>query len=82
MGKFVGSKNSTEQMKKIKPSTLSKIFAAGSELALPEDPKPEEARLIAYIKENCESVRDEIIQFTNYKPKRNDKAPQAEKERF
>jgi len=29
MGKFVGSKNSTEQMKKIKPSTLSKIFAAG-----------------------------------------------------
>jgi hypothetical protein len=32
MGKFVGSKNSTEQMKKIKPSTLSKIFAAGSEL--------------------------------------------------
>lgn len=40
MGKFVGSKNSTEQMKKIKPSTLSKIFAAGSELSVPEDPKP------------------------------------------
>jgi hypothetical protein len=33
IGKFVGSKNSTEQMKKIKPSTLSKIFAAGTELA-------------------------------------------------
>lgn len=28
MGKFGGSKNSTEQMKRIKPSTLSKIFAA------------------------------------------------------
>ena len=34
IGKFVGSKNSTQQMKKIKPSTLSKIFAAGTELAL------------------------------------------------
>jgi hypothetical protein len=34
MGKFVGSKNSTEQMKKIKPSTLSKIFAAGADLPL------------------------------------------------
>ena len=40
MGKFVGSKNSTEQMKKIKPSTLSKIFAAGSELSVPEGLKP------------------------------------------
>jgi myb proto-oncogene protein len=30
MGKFLGSKNSTEEMKHIKPSTLSKIFAAGS----------------------------------------------------
>jgi hypothetical protein len=34
MGKFVGSKNSTEEMKNIKPSTLSKIFAASSELPL------------------------------------------------
>lgn len=82
MGKFVGSKNSTEQMKRIKPSTLSKIFAAGSELNIPEGLKAEEAKLIIYIKENCESVRDEIIQFTNYKPRRNDKAPEVEKERF
>lgn len=41
MGKFVGSKNSTEQMKKIKPSTLSKIFAAGSELTVTDDLKAE-----------------------------------------
>lgn len=27
-------------------------------------------------------MRDEIIQFTNYKPRRNDKAPEAERERF
>lgn len=58
MGKFVGSKNSTEQMKRIKPSTLSKIFAAGSELAVPEDLKAEEVKLVAYIRENCDSVRE------------------------
>lgn len=75
IGKFVGSKNSTEQMKKIKPSTLSKIFAAGTELAPSESTTPEEAKLIAYIRENCESVREEIVQFTNYKPRRKDKAP-------
>lgn len=40
MGKFVGSKNSTEQMKQIKPSTLSKIFAAGSELLLDDRMPP------------------------------------------
>lgn len=49
MGKFVGSKNSTEQMKRIKPSTLSKIFAAGTELPT-EGLKAEDARLVAYIR--------------------------------
>jgi hypothetical protein len=82
MGKFVGSKNSTEQMKKIKPSTLSKIFAAGSELAPSETTTPEEARLITYIRDNCESVREEIVQFTSYKPRRKDKAPEEERGRF
>ena len=33
ISKFLGSKNSTEQMKDIKPSTLSKIFAAHKELS-------------------------------------------------
>jgi len=27
-----------------------------------------------YIRDNCENIRDEIVQFTSYKPKRNDKA--------
>ena len=76
MGKFVGSKNSTEQMKHIKPSTLSKIFAAGSELHLNERMPLEQQKLISYIRENCETVRNQIIKFTNYKPKRNDKAAQ------
>jgi hypothetical protein len=82
MGKFVGSKNSTEQMKKIKPSTLSRIFAASSELVADEKLEAEEAKLIAYIRENCESVREEIVQFTNYKPRRNDKALDSDRSRF
>lgn len=84
MGKFVGSKNSTEQMKKIKPSTLSKIFAAGADLPPPCEGlySPDEERLFAYIRENCESVREEIVQFTNYKPRRKDKATEEERARF
>jgi myb proto-oncogene protein len=82
MGKFVGSKNSTEQMKRIKPSTLSKIFAAGSDLAPADAATPEEARLVAFVRENCDSVREEIVQFTNYKPRRKDKAPEEDRGRF
>lgn len=52
MGKFVGSKNSTEQMKKIKPSTLSKIFAAGTDLPSCTL-SPEEHKLFSYIRDNC-----------------------------
>jgi transcriptional activator Myb len=82
MGKFVGSKNSTEQMKRIKPSTLSKIFAAGADLPPSDGLSPEEDRLVAFIRDNCDSVRQEIVQFTNYKPRRKDQAPEEERVRF
>ena len=42
MGKFVGSKNSPGQMKKIKPSTLSKIFAAEAQMASSQQLPPQE----------------------------------------
>jgi hypothetical protein len=50
MGKFVGSKNSTEQMKRIKPSTLSKIFAAKNELEASTRLSSEELKLVSFIK--------------------------------
>ena len=55
-------------MKDIKPSTLSKVFAADSELLIDESQSPEEQELINYIRVNSEAVRSSIIKFTNYKP--------------
>ncbi len=37
---------------------------------------------MSLIKDNCETVRDSIIKFTNYKPKRSDKANQLERTQF
>ena len=72
IGKFLGSKNSTEQMKDIKPSTLSKIFAADNELVIDEEGQSEEENsLVRYILENSDVIRDSIVKFTSYKPKRN-----------
>jgi len=69
-------------MKHLKPSTLSRIFAAESELPQFEGLNLDEQKLISYVRENCETVRNEIIKFTNYKPKRNEKAAEAEKTSF
>ena len=56
MGKFVGSKNSTETMKQLKPSTLSYIFAPQTPL-LPHLP-PEQLTLLGYVRAHCASVRN------------------------
>ena len=57
-------------MKDIKPSTLSKIFAADNELSVDDFQAPEEQELIRYIREHSSMVKSYIIKFTNYKPKR------------
>lgn len=66
-------------MKDIKPSTLSKIFAADNELSTEEFNSPEEKELVRYIKNHSETVRLSIVKFTNYKPKRAEKAAEYEK---
>ena len=78
----MGSKNSTESMKKIKPSILSKIFSADSEVVVSGSMSAEEQQLRKYVRETCEHVKEEIIRFTHFKPTRQQKADEAEKNNF
>jgi hypothetical protein len=57
-------------MKDIKPSTLSRIFAADTELIIEDGQSPEEQDLIRYVRANAETIRIAIVKFTSHKPKR------------
>ena len=72
---MLGSKNSTSLMRDIKPSTMTKIFGSMNET---EDEAlynylSKEGISAKYLNESCENIRNQIIHFSSYKPKKNDK---------
>lgn len=81
MGKLLGSKNSTGLMREIKPSTMTKIFGSLNE---EEDQTlctylAREGLSKEYMNQSCQNIRIQIISFSYYKPKKNDKISQEEK---
>ena len=84
MGKLIGSKNSTSLMRAIKPSTLTQIFSVLGE----QRPEPFHEDLQAEFESfealrlSCEHVRDEIVQFSSYKPKKTDEVEEGERARY
>lgn len=76
MGKLIGSKNSTSLMREIKPSTLTRLFGA-----LPDAPLHDQAELHS-LRQTCENVREEIIQFSGYKPRRKDHVSEEERRKY
>lgn len=83
MGKLIGSKNSTSLMRAIKPSTLTQIFSVLTEDTLPfHEDLQSEFETFEVLRQSCEDVRDEIVQFSSFKPKKSDEVEESERSRY
>lgn len=72
MNKLLGSKNSTMKMRKIKPSTLSKIFSLAEGRPQNEGLKIEEDSISEDLQATCRQVLGYLMEFSKLKPTKGD----------
>ena len=68
MNKSLGSKNSTMKMRKIKPSTLSKIFALAEGRPEQENPQNQDPDVPCGLQDTCREILGHLMEFAKLKP--------------